>query len=181
MTTKNVLALALEALLDCARKAEALKKECGMNPESPQAIRNSQYMAISYTAHAAITAIKQAQEPVAKVSWNLKYADSTPKLHVGNSAFEDWFQAQPFATQIGVKQMCRDSYAAGMGDPLVTYATHPAPKQAEPIQPSSQKTLALAQEGMDLHDHNAPEYIICAELMRLNKALAAAPTPPEAK
>ena len=79
-----------------------------------------------------LPAPKQAQEPVTKVSWNLKYADSTPKLHVGNSAFEDWFQAQPFATQIGVKQMCRDSSAAGMGDPLVTYATHPAPKQAEP-------------------------------------------------
>lgn len=50
------------------------------------------------------------------------YKDSTPKLHVGSSSFEDWFQAQPFATQVGVKQMCRDSYAAGMGDPLVTYA-----------------------------------------------------------
>lgn len=60
------------------------------------------------------------------VSWNLRYADSTPKLNVGHSAFEDWFQQQPFATQIGVKQMCRDSYAAGMGDPLVTYA-HPQP------------------------------------------------------
>ena len=55
-----------------------------------------------------------------------------------------------------------------------------APKQAEPVQPSSKKTLALAQEGIDLHDHNAPEYIICAELVRLNKALSGAPTPPEA-
>jgi len=55
-----------------------------------------------------------------------------------------------------------------------------APKQAEPVQPSSKKTLALAQEGIDLHDHNAPEYIICAELIRLNKALSGAPTPPEA-
>jgi hypothetical protein len=57
------------------------------------------------------------------VGWrDLKYEDSTPKLSVGNSAFEDWFQSQPFATQVGIKQMCRDSYAAGMGDPLVTYA-----------------------------------------------------------
>jgi hypothetical protein len=39
-----------------------------------------------------------------------------PKQHVGDSQFEDWFQAQPFATQSGTKQMCRDSYAAGMGD-----------------------------------------------------------------
>lgn len=55
------------------------------------------------------------------------YRDSTPLLHVGDSAFEDWFQAQPFATQTGIKQMCRDSYAAGMGDPLVTYAAAPHP------------------------------------------------------
>lgn len=61
-----------------------------------------------------------------------KYLDSTPRLHVGNSAFEDWFQAQPFATQTGTKQISRDSYAAGMGDPLVTYAAQPAPVQ-EPV------------------------------------------------
>jgi hypothetical protein len=60
------------------------------------------------------------KEPT-KVIWNLTYKDSTPNLKVINSAFEDWFQQQPFATQVGVKQMCRDSYAAGMGDPLVTY------------------------------------------------------------
>lgn len=30
-------------------------------------------------------------------------------------------------------------------------------------------------------DHNAPEYIVCAELIRLNKALSGSPTPPEAK
>jgi hypothetical protein len=56
-----------------------------------------------------------------------------------------------------------------------------APKQAEPVQPSSQKTIALALEGAELHDYNAPEYIISAELIRLNKALSGAPTPPEAK
>jgi hypothetical protein len=73
-------------------------------------------------------AIKQAQP----VSWNTKYSDSTPKLSVGNSAFEDWFQSQPFTTQTGIKQMCRDSYAAGMGDPLVTYVTTQA--QPEPVR-----------------------------------------------
>ena len=52
----------------------------------------------------------------------MTYKDSTPELNVGNSAFEDWFQQQPFALVAGIKQMCRDSYAAGMGDPLVTYA-----------------------------------------------------------
>jgi hypothetical protein len=74
-------------------------------------------------------AIKQAQP----VSRNTKYSDSTPKLSVGNSAFEDWFQSQPFATQTGIKQMCCDSYAAGMGDSLFTYATTQA--QPEPVDP----------------------------------------------
>ena len=43
-----------DALLRVARMAEALKKDCGMNPESPQAIRNGQYMNISYVARAAL-------------------------------------------------------------------------------------------------------------------------------
>jgi hypothetical protein len=43
-----------DALLQCARMAEALKQECGMDPESAQAIRNGKYMAISYFARAAI-------------------------------------------------------------------------------------------------------------------------------
>jgi hypothetical protein len=38
--------------------AEALKRECGMNPESPQAIRNGEYMNISYVARAAIAKVK---------------------------------------------------------------------------------------------------------------------------
>ena len=47
-----------------------------------------------------------------------KYKDSTPHLRVGDSAFEDWFQARSFGAP-SLKQACRDSYAAGMGDPLV--------------------------------------------------------------
>jgi hypothetical protein len=69
-----------------------------------------------------LRAALEATEPVQQVSWTLKYKDSTPRLNVMNSAFEDWFQQHPFATQGGIKQLCRDSYAAGMGDPLVTYA-----------------------------------------------------------
>lgn len=70
---------------------------------------------------AGVTHLQQA-EPV--------YKDSTPHLHVGDSAFESWFQAQPFATQTGIKQISRDSYAAGMGDPLVVAAPQ---QQAEPV------------------------------------------------
>jgi hypothetical protein len=91
-------------------------------------------------------AIKPQAQPV---SWNTKYTDSTPKLSVGNSAFEDWFQAQPFATQTGIKQMCRDSYAAGMGDPLVTYVTtqaQPEPVKILPWTGSREDVIALLKE-----------------------------------
>ena len=45
----------LISLLKVARMAEALKKDCGMDPEAPQAYRNGEYMNISYAARAAIT------------------------------------------------------------------------------------------------------------------------------
>ena len=45
-------------LLVCARQAEALKRDCGMDPESPQAIRNAQYQNISTTAHIALGTIR---------------------------------------------------------------------------------------------------------------------------
>ena len=45
------------ALLSCARQAEALKCPCSLDPESPQAIRNAQYQAISTTAHVALGTI----------------------------------------------------------------------------------------------------------------------------
>jgi hypothetical protein len=72
---------------------------------------------------------KPEQDPVGIGMRDAKYKDSTPLLHVGSSAFEDWFQSQPFATQGGIKQISRDSYAAGMGDPLVTYTTACKPEQ----------------------------------------------------
>ena len=43
------------ALLDTARRVEALKRPCGMDPESPQALRNGEYMSIALTARAALT------------------------------------------------------------------------------------------------------------------------------
>ena len=45
------------ALLECARMAEALKRPCGEDPESAQAVRNAQYQAISTTAHIALGTI----------------------------------------------------------------------------------------------------------------------------
>jgi hypothetical protein len=41
-----------EALINIAREIEALKRDCGMDPESAIAIQNGRYMAISYKARA---------------------------------------------------------------------------------------------------------------------------------
>lgn len=46
------------ALLSCARMAEALKRECSADPESPQAVRNAKYQNISTTAHIALGTIR---------------------------------------------------------------------------------------------------------------------------
>ena len=55
----------VEALLKVARMAEDLKRPCGMDPESSQAIRNGLYMNISYVARAAIAAAEAQQtEPI---------------------------------------------------------------------------------------------------------------------
>jgi hypothetical protein len=63
----------------------------------------------------ALSTSKQAgEEPVA-------YSDSTPRLHIGDSAFEDWYQNY-LPNSVGHKQIARDAYAAGMGDPSVTAA-----------------------------------------------------------
>lgn len=53
----------VEALLKVARMAEGLKRPCGMDPESPQAIRNGLYMNISYVARSAVAAEAQQAEP----------------------------------------------------------------------------------------------------------------------
>lgn len=52
------------ALLSCARQAEALKRPCCGDPESPQAIRNAQYQAISTTAHIALGTISGPEAAV---------------------------------------------------------------------------------------------------------------------
>jgi len=41
-----------DELLSIARAVEALKRECGMDPESPTAIQNGRYMGISYRLRA---------------------------------------------------------------------------------------------------------------------------------
>lgn len=44
----GMLLVSEAALRQIARAIEGLKRECGMDPESPQAIRNAQYMSLAY-------------------------------------------------------------------------------------------------------------------------------------
>ena len=54
------------------------------------------------------------------------YKDNTPNLGVGDSAFESLFSEYHIANDmIKPKQVARDAYAAGMGDPLVAPAAQP--------------------------------------------------------
>jgi hypothetical protein len=62
------------------------------------------------------------------------YHDARPDLHVGDSAFESWFQDYNPAGK-GDKQKARDAYAAGMGDPLL----------AQPQGAGEAATLTVAQ------------------------------------
>ena len=58
------------------------------------------------------------------------YKDSTPELHVGDSAFESWYSTYNPAHKSD-KQRARDAYAAGMGDPLVMAAPATVAGQCE--------------------------------------------------
>jgi len=79
------------------------------------------------------------------------YKDSTPELHVGESAFENWYEAKEYDSQVSIKQMCRDSYAAGMGDPLVTYANQP---ELKPLSLDE-----IHQRYKNLRGNEPPHYI----------------------
>lgn len=68
--------------------------------------------------------LKARQAPEAPAAAQA-YRDATPDLHVGDSAFESWFESYSPSGK-GDKQRARDAYAAGMGDPLL--AAQPAPE-----------------------------------------------------
>ena len=55
-----------DALLTIAREIEALKRECGMDPESSIAVQNGRYMAISYKVRALAAGQATAAQPVAE-------------------------------------------------------------------------------------------------------------------
>ena len=75
----------LKAMRIVAQMAEDLKKPCGTNPESPQAIRNSQYMNISYAARAAIARAEAAlaePQPDADGPWKSAVIDQLVIAHI---------------------------------------------------------------------------------------------------
>lgn len=62
-----------------------------------------------------------AAQPTTTAQAAPAYKDSTPELHIGDSAFENWYSTYS-PVHKSDKQRARDAYAAGMGDPLVTAA-----------------------------------------------------------
>lgn len=54
--TASVAADLRDTLINIAREIEALKRECGMDPESTNAIQNGRYMALSYKVRALAAA-----------------------------------------------------------------------------------------------------------------------------
>jgi len=62
-----------------------------------------------------------AAQPTTTAQAAPAYKDSTPELHIGDSAFESWYSTYS-PVHKSDKQRARDAYAAGMGDPLVTAA-----------------------------------------------------------
>ena len=62
------------------------------------------------------------------------YKDSTPELHIGDSAFENWYSTYSPAHKSD-KQRARDAYAAGMGDPLVMAAPAAAAGPSRDLHP----------------------------------------------
>ena len=137
MNKDEALDLALEALLDLtapskrARAAITAIKKARSAPvqepvgtygeihESMQALLRSGLQRDQYIYMAMKDKPLYTTQPAQPA-----YKDSTPHLHVGDSAFESWFSEYNPAGK-GDKQRARDAYAAGMGDPLVA----PAPQR----------------------------------------------------
>lgn len=63
-----------DALIDIARAIEALKQECGMDPESPRAIQNGRYMSIAYRVRALASAQPAPQ------GWKLVPVEPTDEM-----------------------------------------------------------------------------------------------------
>ena len=106
------------------------------------------------------------------------YRDSTPELHVGNSSFEDWFQAHPKACS-GDKQLARDAYAAGMGDPLVCAKAAPVQQEVEWLRELLRRARGFVKEAAtryyDGTDGSATRASAASLFQKIEAALALTP------
>lgn len=91
------------------------------------------------------------------------YVDSTPHLHVGDSSFDDWFQAHEKACT-GNKQLARDAYAAGMGDPLVVAASL-GPKAVVELTPLQELVAKHYEGGEFSHITNTAQLDGCGDTL----------------
>lgn len=89
--------------------------------EACETISNEGLQADMAIRAALASAPKPSSTPQADSQPAPTYKDSTPELHVGDSAFESWYSTYNPAHKSD-KQRARDAYAAGMGDPLVMAA-----------------------------------------------------------
>lgn len=69
-----------EALINIAREIEALKRYCGMDPESAIAIQNGRYMAISSKIRALAAGRATAAQAVVPAGWKLVPVDATDEM-----------------------------------------------------------------------------------------------------
>jgi hypothetical protein len=94
------------------------------------------------------------------------YSDSTSGLHIGDSAFEDWYQSYCVNIPANPKQAARDAYAAGMGDPLVM-ARAPAAQPTLLNGLTEQETAASASvAGLSGAQPEAPAEPSALEVLR---------------
>lgn len=91
---------------------EQLAKQCGWDNKKYMTPKDYQIWCDKMRMFASLLAPIQAQP----------YIDKTIYLSVGESSFESWFESYKIHPKNSTKQLCRDAYAAGMGDPLVTPA-----------------------------------------------------------
>ena len=98
--------------------------------EACETISNEGLQADMAIRAALASAPKPSSTPQADSQPAPTYKDSTPELHVGDSAFESWYSTYNPAHKSD-KQRARDAYAAGMGDPLVMAAPAAVAGQCE--------------------------------------------------
>lgn len=112
----------------------------------------------------------------AEASASPAYKDSTPHLSVGDSSFESWYEQKCASGWIGQKQLARDAYAAGMGDPLVM-----ARAPASPAALTDEQVIArAAQAGFkwlppDEEEGGFPGGFDMSDIDNMRKLLAASP------